>query len=1567
MVLRKKQKQEKAFIAMPPSSSNPLAINGEKEENTAVAPALLEANSDLECAEGGAFFSGTAEAARSSSTISGRGKCDVNPGLAPDGAAVAPAPVHIVSCLRGGADDESDVEDSRCLPCSSSSGGDPPVVSARGPPSGFPGVGGSVATAAPFAAAAVTPQGQKAQFPTGSIRVTCPYVHANGKRCTVTFPTTDGFKPSNLMKFNTHVQQNKGHLKSEVPPLAALWLPEDWGTSCPFPGCTKRLSTRFGLRSTWMKKHFTACHAGENLEAHAELAETRHLSRLRGGDPSQTASASQEPQGSAQTPSSASSTPVFALNAPLDPPSSPTPSEESDATVVDPGLQVPSQVPSSQATTAMATQSTAPSTPTQSPPPSPGGDSPLPSPGRGSPPPSPSQGSPARTPPRRGAPGPGDLPPNQFAHFRDCDWDWVCNWRGLTFRTIPKPCRSKCRDLVNEVFKEASTGDIAAIKAYKCFARAVLFKPLSKSTKVVATVNNRMERWAAGDFESLMSDVRDYEARFAAIGGQRNPDAEAARVRLVESRVAIGEISKGHEAALPHKPFDGPLTALDDLHPEKGADSAMDPPPANAATPGVCPKNFYRVLCEVSRGTSQTADGWHTDLLKCLNVAPTEEVEDPLYGVRLFAISFAAGALPVTQEIYTILAGAKLVALAKPGTDKPRPVGITGVLHRLGMGALLREDCHSGPLARHFADQKEFGTGVPGVCQIIAWSFKMASEHTPNGVMFWADISNGFNCMLRKAIAEGLADLPPELQWLRRSFHAFYAEDVKLFFNRDGDTHVVLSSIGNMQGDPAGGIWFDAGIQRAFNQLRAEFPEVFLAKYFDDVNGFIPPADDGSVRTCLTTEPRAQSLPNSFSPEGEADPAEVPLARALCSRWKFLAKSLCGLDIKKKWGVSSAGAALLQADYGDPQEGGIPVVDGLLVAGVPVGPPAFVAAATEKAVSENVASSFAAISSLPKAQVQNLLARMCGGNARVQHLWQVVNPVECSAAQEDTDRMTIAAVAVILGLKAEDFVGFCQDQSFLPMRFGGLGFTKATSNRTSTFLGGFCTATLGDYDVTSIMPFLAADVQGPESSALPSMVAVTAAWSELLLGCKRLWTLARAAAAEVIRPPSAEPEDEAEGGFPKQLLDQEIRYEAKFKSQAVRGRVPGQGESSCDDLTAAVESRSLAEFQSEGGNWSDLQRDQFDNPEDHPSVLRKWRDQGGAKFQKTFSRNVDMCRFLKFFADVGLSPNGLKKQALFRAQLNRCAAVPLSVLPNQKERQFSNARFQWILCNRIQAPQPCVASFQHERCTCPSAPVIGDDNGRHVRRCNGTDVQGFVHDGFRDETNVFLRSAGFAAVLEKKRLLPDEPSLRPADNWIPDWTIDGVRQKDHAVDGTHPVVETRWDSLSLPAQQQRAASVGVVAEESVVEKRNKKGSRREQAARGNDFSMEQRCLLRNIHFWPMAIEADGAMSKSFISFFNLVCDAANGLTGQNPAAFKNYWWKRLCCRFHQLNSAASLMAAGKIRKKLLRVPGVDPGVLQLGELQQDEPSHVCNRGSYRERVSIRRRAPPSRARVRPLI
>ena len=93
--------------------------------------------------------------------------------------------------------------------------------------------------------------------------------------------------------------------------------------------------------------------------------------------------------------------------------------------------------------------------------------------------------------------------------------------------------------------------------------------------------------------------------------------------------------------------------------------------------------------------------------------------------------------------------------------------------------------------------------------------------------------------MRRTAIADGLADLPPPLQWLRRSFSAFYSGDVVLYFQRDGETYHVVSEIGTVQGDAVSGIFFNAGLQRAFNQLRAEYPEALLAKYADDANGAV--------------------------------------------------------------------------------------------------------------------------------------------------------------------------------------------------------------------------------------------------------------------------------------------------------------------------------------------------------------------------------------------------------------------------------------------------------------------------------------------------------------------------------------------------------------------------------------------------------------------------------------------------------------------------------------------------------------------------------------------------------
>jgi hypothetical protein len=122
-------------------------------------------------------------------------------------------------------------------------------------------------------------------------------------------------------------------------------------------------------------------------------------------------------------------------------------------------------------------------------------------------------------------------------------------------------------------------------------------------------------------------------------------------------------------------------------------------------------------------------------------------------------------------------------------------------------------------------------------------------EKHPDGVQFWADLTNGFNEMRRDAIAQGLADMPPQLHWLRRTFQAFYSADVVLYFRRGGETYHVISQTGTVQGDPASGIFFNAGLQRSYSQLQAEFPEALFAKYLDDLNGALPNTLDGNGDT----------------------------------------------------------------------------------------------------------------------------------------------------------------------------------------------------------------------------------------------------------------------------------------------------------------------------------------------------------------------------------------------------------------------------------------------------------------------------------------------------------------------------------------------------------------------------------------------------------------------------------------------------------------------------------------------------------------------------------------------
>ena len=123
---------------------------------------------------------------------------------------------------------------------------------------------------------------------------------------------------------------------------------------------------------------------------------------------------------------------------------------------------------------------------------------------------------------------------------------------------------------------------------------------------------------------------------------------------------------------------------------------------------------------------------------------------------------------------------------------------------------------------------------------------------------------------------------------------------------------------------------------------------------------------------------------------------------------------------------------------------------------------------------------------------------------------------------------------------------------------------------------------------------------------------------------------------------------------------------------------------------------------------------------------------------------------------------------------------------------------------------------------------------------------------------------------EPKRLLPDEPEIRPGDLVVSDWTIDGIQQTTHALDFTAPMIDGGCRGLSRAKKEEHSLTVGVRATEKEQGKRDNPGEPEAQAARGNTYTMQGRCRRAQVHFWPIAIEVDGHCSASFLKFFTSI-------------------------------------------------------------------------------------------------
>jgi hypothetical protein len=355
------------------------------------------------------------------------------------------------------------------------------------------------------------------------------------------------------------------------------------------------------------------------------------------------------------------------------------------------------------------------------------------------------------------------------------------------------------------------------------------------------------------------------------------------------------------------------------------------------------------------------------------------------------------------------------------------------------------------------------------------------------------------------------------------------------------------------------------------------------------------------------------------------------------------------------------------------------------------------------------------------------------------------------------------------------------------------------------------------------------------------------------------------------------------------------------------------------------------------------ERNAFLQPANNPGIMKLMWQQGEMKLQKLLSRFEDGQRLREFTRSAEES----EKMARTRAQMCKLAGRWQRVIPGSRQRQASSEDFQWGLNNRVGNTQPMSENIKEQRCRC--GQPIGD--GRHFRKCKINNGMLRFHDQIRDLMATMCRSAGLHTTREPKNLLRDAEWDRPADIYIQNWGVEGIQQRNHACDFSFPLVDSGWARSSARIKEERARTVGVAAEQRVLEKRNFLGTPAERTLRGNEATMQERCRLERINFWPIPIEGDGAMSKEFVMFINNVSDAAHEFRGHDRRAFKEKWLTALSMKMMTTAAKIAMVRSNGEHRRIARVPELEDAIEPPLEAQPPMVQGISSSREFRNRMS----------------
>ena len=187
----------------------------------------------------------------------------------------------------------------------------------------------------------------------------------------------------------------------------------------------------------------------------------------------------------------------------------------------------------------------------------------------------------------------------------------------------------------------------------------------------------------------------------------------------------------------------------------------------------------------------------------------------------------------------------------------------------------------------------------------------------------------------------------------------------------------------------------------------------------------------------------------------------------------------------------------------------------------------------------------------------------------------------------------------------------------------------------------------------------------------------------------------------------------------------------------------------------------------------------------------------------------------------------------------------------------------------------------------------------------------------RDLLIVMTKAAGLPVRREPHDLLRDNKEEKPADLCIDDWTIGGIAHSRQAIDLTCPLSDSSWSSLTVAEKRARADNMGSAGLAREEYKKGKIGDHASRLLRDNDLTMEARCDIGHIRFWPIGLEGDGTPTLAFEQFFNNVCGAAVQIKNLNRQSFKTYFQSRIANTLAQASTRNSLSATSYCRAKII--------------------------------------------------